>query len=496
MKSVKNLLVPFIILIALIICVIVYFIVENVTKTDSEETFSGLIDVVYINSNDIDSVSVYNRDTGHTSLVKCSLDSSGIVNYEYQGEDANPSEYYSQLGLSNYVDLLSTFSCNSKVSSSGNFAEYGLDHPKYTIIIKALNGTDTTVFLGNKSPDGAYCYMYVSGSQDIYTVSANKLEQADKTGIDFLDTQVLQISYNDLKTVHFDRKSDALSLDANVVITDSGIADFVFYKPYNHGSSPYFGNMIDRMTNLEIAKYVEIESQELVKYGLDDPEFHFVLTLNSGEFKEIYLSKKVNGYFYGYLTGMDKYFMISELQMEGLEMPETVLIDPYISYCYVKDISSITCKYGDRSFKLSLDVAEGRPITAEEARVELDGRNAKISDSDGRSYASILFESIACIKIGGTDGSAVPDTSAGAVFSLSFVDKSYNTTLYEFYTRDGDSFYVFKNGEYMSFYVYSRELFNDGGRDTYSYGCWTAYELLSRAISENVNGIYDMPAEG
>ncbi|WP_034442623.1 DUF4340 domain-containing protein [Butyrivibrio sp. AE2032] len=496
MKSVKNLLVPFIILIALIISVIVYFVVENATATDPEETFSGLIDVVYINSNDIDSVSVYNRDTGHTSIVKCTMDSSGIVNYEYQGEDANPSEYYSQIGLSDYVDLLSTFSCNSKVSAVGNYAEYGLDHPKYTVTIKALNGTVTTVFLGNKTPDGIYCYMYVSGSQDIYTVAVSKLEMADKTAISFLDTQVLQIDYYDLKTVHFDRKSDGLSLDANVVMTDSGIADFKFYKPYSHGSSPYFGNMIDKLSNLEISKYIEIDSQELLKYGLDDPEFHFIFTLNSGEQKELYFSKKVNGFFYGFLSGMDNYFMISELQLEGMEMPETVLIDPYIAYCYVKDISSITCKYGDRSFKLSLDVAEGRPITAEEARVELDGRNAKISDSDGRSYASILFESIACIKIGGADGSAVPDTSAGAVFSLSFVDKSYNTTLYDFYTRDDDSFYVFKNGEYMSFYVYSRELFNDGGRDTYSYGCWTAYELLSRAISDNINGIYDMPAEG
>ena len=81
------------------------------------------------------------------------------------------------------------------------------------------------------------------------------------------------------------------------------------------------------------------------------------------------------------------------------------------------------------------------------------------------------------------------------MISFSFVDKTYNTTLYEFYTRDSDSYYVYKNGEYMSFYVYSRELFNNGGSDTYSYGCWSAYELLSEAISGNINGIYDIPVE-
>ena len=76
-----------------------------------------------------------------------------------------------------------------------------------------------------------------------------------------------------------------------------------------------------------------------------------------------------------------------------------------------------------------------------------------------------------------------------------FNGKDYVTTTYEFYTRDSDSFYVFKNGEYMSFYVYSSEIFNDGGYDTYNYGFWKAYELLDEAISGNISGVYDMPSE-
>ena len=62
-------------------------------------------------------------------------------------------------------------------------------------------------------------------------------------------------------------------------------------------------------------------------------------------------------------------------------------------------------------------------------------------------------------------------------------------------TYNGHTYYVFKDGEYMNFYVYSREIFNDGGADTYSYGFWKAYELLSDAITGNNNGIYDIPGE-
>ena len=129
---------------------------------------------------------------------------------------------------------------------------------------------------------------------------------------------------------------------------------------------------------------------------------------------------------------------------------------------------------------------------APESTVKLDGRNAKIEDSFGRSYCSLLFESIACIKIGGVEMDAKINKEAGPELTLSFIDRNYVTTVYEFYTRDSDSYYVVKNGEYMDFYVYSREIFNNGGTDTYNYGYWKAFELLNDAISGNSNGIYDI----
>ena len=495
MKSAKNLLVPFIIFIALVLCVIVYFVVEMVKKNEPEQTSAGLINVVYVNPGDISSLTVYNRDTGVNSVVNCSLMSNGSMNFDYKGDDAEEGEKYSQAGLYTYVETLSSFSCNTKINSPGDLSEYGLYNPRFTINIYSVSGTVTTVYIGDNTPDGAYCYMYVSGSGDIYTVTVTKIIQAEKNALDFLDSTVLSIKYSELATVHFDRASDKLSVDANVRLTDSGIADFEFFKPYTHAASPYFGNLIDLLVELEISEYVDIKDSELARYGLKDPAFHFVFTMKNGDFIEMFFSNKTEGYYYGYMTGLDKYFKVYERQVEGIELQETVLIDPYVCYCYAKNLSSITGTYGDKTFKFGLSVADGDSITSEESTVTLDGRNAKINDPDGRSFCSVLFESIACIKIGGIENDAVPDISSGPVLSFNFNDKTYNSTLYEFYKRDSDSYYVFKNGEYTHFYVYSRELFYDGGFDTYSYGCWSAYELLNEAISGNINGVYTMPTE-
>ena len=79
--------------------------------------------------------------------------------------------------------------------------------------------------------------------------------------------------------------------------------------------------------------------------------------------------------------------------------------------------------------------------------------------------------------------------------TLKYVTKHYETINLSFIQRDTDSYYVMVNDEYSSFYIYSRELFKDGGTDTYSYGAWAAYELAQEAIDNAINGMYDIPVD-
>lgn len=496
MKSVKNLLVPFIIMIMLVIGVIVYYAVERFrNKEPSETSSSGAVDVVYYNSTDVSSLSVFSRDTGNTTSVICRNDGNNGMIYEYSGDDADQGTVYSQYKLYDFVGNLTSFQSNSLISKKGNYADFGLDRPCFTITINTVNGTETKVYLGNKSPDGKYCYMFVEGAPDIYLVSSEKLDVASKTAVSFIDTIVLNLEYSDLKSVHFDRKTDGLSLDADVSVSDEGDVVFDIVKPYKHPASSYFTGMISRIISLNITDYVETDGFDPAKYGLDDPAYHFILNLNDGGKKELFFSKLINGVYYGYISGNDNYFMLNEYQLENLDMQETILIDPYVFSYQVTDISSITGTYNGTTFKFVLDVPEGKTLMSKESKVELDGRNAQITDLSGRAYCSVLYESISCINIGGIDTEAVTAAGQSPVLTLTFIGKKYNTIEYSFYRRDDDSFYVFKDGEYLNFYVYSREIFNDGGQDTYNYGYWKAYELLNDAISGNNGGVYVIPDE-
>ena len=491
MKSVKNLIVPFVILVALSLFAAVYFIADGIAKKKANENVDGLITVLECDAKDVTKITVFNTQTGYTSAVKCSADGEGNVTCEFAGDDFSTSEKYSQSKLLSFVNAMTRIYSSNKISAEGRMADYGLDNPKFNIIIDTVSGT-TKLMLGNQSPDGQYCYLCTEGSSDVYTVDVSKELYAELKGIDFLESVVVDIDYNNVKTVHFDRKTDGLSLDATVTVGSNGMAVFNLYAPYVHGTSGYFGNLFDTLSNLLIDEFVAIDASELNQYGLDVPTYHFVFNMNDGSKTEYFFSKATSGYYYGYIGGSNKYFKLSEYILTGVDIAETVLIDPYICYCYAKDYTTIIGTYKEKTFKFELDVSAGDSIVSEESTVSLDGRNAKISDSAGRSYCSLLFESIACIKIGGIEIAEKTKPASAAELTLTFIDKNYVTTVYEFYPKGTDSYYVFKNGEYMNFYVYATEIFNDGGSDTYSYGYWKAYELLNQAITDNMNGIYDL----
>ncbi len=496
MKTVKNLIVPAIVLFAMIVFAVIYFSVESFRNKNANNSPADTeVEVLNLSAADISSVSVYNKAKNSETVVSCASGSTGEIIYELKGSDVDAGETYSQEKLADYVGGLIYYVSSVTASTTADYSEYGLDDPCYKITISKRDGNTTTVCLGNISPDGMYCYMCFQGASEIYCVNSMKLSLAEKTFIDFLEAFALNIDYSDVKSVHFDRKTDGLALDAYVKKNGSGIADFEIYSPVKHNASGYFGNMIDSVATLTISEFVSNNLADLSKYGLDKPVYSFSFTHVDGSKDEVYFSKVVDDYCYGYIKNVNRIFSLYESQIEGINLQDTVLIDPYICYCYAKNISSITGVYGSKSFKFEIQVSDSDSIISDNSVVTLDGRNAKISDSSGRSYCSLLFESIACIKIGGIEIADKAKPSSAAELSLTFIDKSYSTTVYEFYRRDLDTYYVFKDGEYMNFYVYATEIFNDGGTDTYSYGYWRAYELLNLAISENMNGIYDLQSD-
>ena len=193
---------------------------------------------------------------------------------------------------------------------------------------------------------------------------------------------------------------------------------------------------------------------------------------------------------YGRCSLCDHEFSVNYSSIQNLDTSLKDLMSYYVAYFAAYEVSSISCSCEDRSFRM--DIETDGAITDEEATATVDGRNCRVTTSNGRSYTAILFESVVCMEIGGFEPEAEPELT-DPYMNIRIVTRSHDTINIDLIPRGTDSYYVFINDDYAGYYVYSTELFADGGTDTYSYGIWGAYDLLNNAIMNSVNGIYDIP---
>lgn len=492
MRSFKSLIVPLIIMVVLVVGVIVYFAVSSSSKEPIQSQSVELFSAGYA---DLDSISVKSKDPASPLISVLVKTSDGVaVDFEYNGEDKDPKASYSSYKMSSFVSALMYYYADL-ISDNVVLSEYGLQDPEYKIILTKKNGETSVVNMGDLTTDGSNVYVSLEGTTGVYTVPAIKKEYAAYKGNDFLESQILDLDYSLMESVSFTRKTDGLELKADVKASESSDApQFRITSPIEKDSSSNFATLMDYVAKLRIMSYVDIPAEELGNYGLADPAFVFTFANKDGSTKKISLSMNMAGYYYGFIDSNKEYFKLSGNEIGLLDAPVLSYMQSYVKYFRASDISVVKGEYKDESFEFSLDVKEDEAISDKTATALLNGRNAQVTNNEGRSYCAMFFESLVCMDIGGLELDAKPVLN-DPVCNLTFITSNYQTYLVEFVKRNNDSYYVFINGEYSGYYVYDKVLFNNGGTDTYSYGVWEAYKLLNTAISENRSGVYNIPVD-
>ena len=493
MKSAKNLLIPFIVMVLLVIGVVVFYFVDRGMKDRPVSTEVNIVDLLYISPMDVASVKVLQKEGNNEVRVDKSQTADGTEVYDYKGSDKG-SETYSQSEMKAYVSSLNSFVGCSLVSENANLADYGLDSPEFTVTITKTDGSQKVVFIGKLSPDGTGCYVCAQGSTAVYMAGSDKHYIASKNGNDFIDDRLIEIGLKDLETVSFSRKKDSVSLYGKCSYDDSNDSFAIYFnKPFTIDSSVYFNKLIENLCSLSAVDYENATNENLAKFGLAIPEVSVTLGAKNGKTYSLTFSTAKEGFYYGRLNGMGKIFKVEASRYELLETPLLKLINDYVFHDSCDKIDSVEVTGKDRQFVLKLDVAKDAVISDSKSTVSLDGRNAKVTNGSGRSYAAMLYEAIFGIGIGGVEENAVIPENASADTSIKVFDRNHSAVVYAFYRRNDDSFYVTKDGKYTGFYVFKRELYNDGGQDTYVYGIWPAYEILTKAITNAMNGVYEIP---
>ncbi len=480
MKSLKNLLIPLVILLALIIVVVIVVLVKP--KNKEEEVVQDYQLVLY-KPEEVSKVQIERK--GKEDLVLSNNSNKWTI------EGSDPSMNYSDDAINLFLSMVLDFKATSKLNvDSPKLEDYGLaDNYLYKINITANDGSVRVITLGNDAYEASNCYVTVDNMDGIYMITTLKKSICDYEYINFYSSVNLDIDYSKVEKIVLDRKSDDYPFTIIPEKTDSGYG-FSIVDPVVVDSGDNLNLLLTGIKDLEIASFVDLDDEKKQEVGLNDPSYHLTFVMKDGSSKEIYLSDLKDEVFYGYGSVCDDYFMVSSQQIVNLTYPVKDLIGNYAYTTNVSTVKKITGSYGDVDF--SLDITAEDSISSDDATVYLDGRDAKIFSSSGRCYAAVFFESLALLKIGDIEPDAVPQGEP--VMTIKYFNKDFTNDVLTFIQRDESSYYVMKNDEYTGFFVYANELFKDGGTDTYSYGIMGAYDLLTTAINDNLNGIYDIPA--
>jgi len=264
-----------------------------------------------------------------------------------------------------------------------------------------------------------------------------------------------------------------------------------FVSPFSTNASPTFGNLIDSVLSLSVTSFVEMNPQDISKYGLDDPAYIFNVMLNSGEQIQIILSRDMGGVYYGASTSSPAVFTLAASVITSLQAPLLELINPYLSYNYLFSVKHIDATFPEGSFFMDMDVKSGENASDTDSKVSLNGQSAKVtgdSTSNNRSYFSLLFESVACMNISEFDFASTPINTKDISLIITLTDSRQITI--DLAVRDENTYYAFIDGEYQGFIVDKGELYRDNGTELTDYGVWPAYQLLTKAISEAIGGVY------
>ena len=483
MSSYKKLYLPFAIMVFLLVSLVVWLVVR---KDDEPVVPEQTVTFLDIGSDNVASVQVTSAD-GSTLVVNAVSDADPDIRWSLLGfEDSD----LDQDKLNDFVYHLSTLDSISVISDPASDAEYGFDTPDFTLTVTDKEGIASTVLIGDKTRDLNGCYVRLQGEQTVYTIPAFKWDCCSYTYLDFLVSRIMNISYSDVSSVSFERSGDGSYASADCYIGQNGGPDFVFTDPYDIKASVYFEDLIDSLIEMDAVTYFDIAEGEEADYGLDEPAYRFVFHMKHSDDVVIELSAVNDGLLYGSCSLCDHEFSVYYSSIHNLDTSLKDLMSYYVAYYAAYEVSSINCTCADRSFRMEIET-DGA-ITDEDATVTVDGRNCNVNTSEGRSYTAILFESIVCMEIGGFEPEADPELT-DPYMNVRIVTRSHDTVNIDFIPRGTDSYYVFINDDYAGYYLYSTELFADGGDNTYAYGVWSAYDLLNNAIMNSINGIYDIP---
>jgi len=308
---------------------------------------------------EIESITVNNEDGGFV------FENTGNGQFCIRGYDAvtyNEDLFAVLLNITNYT--LAKTKVGSGLSDE-KLAEYGLDEPCATWTVKAYDGTENTVLVGDKLLTGGGYYCQLEGRKSAYVLDI-KVEDTVLVPIEEYVTPVLAagISQDDYYlTEDFTVYKDGEMLfslrlvDPEDQINKEALSEVIMDYPTEYYPNSYYYNLILSYSTLMADGCEKLGAGEadIEACGLKDPAHKITFVYHDKTFELSFSALQEDGFYYSMSNFMPG--VIGRCSAENFEYLEYDLIDwidHYVFQRYITDIRRMSVKSDKVNVKYDL----------------------------------------------------------------------------------------------------------------------------------------------
>ncbi len=497
MKDVKKLFLPLIVLGLLILALVVYLVVDGIKKKSVEENYGAKSYSVFETAN-IQKMEILSSK-GETTVFEFD-GNDGVTACSHNGSSVE----LNQLDQNAVYDYLGQFAQVSVVrqAASGQIdtSLYGLDKDSYTVTLTQKDGKTNVLHFGKPVEDESGIFFRLDDEDKVSIVKYYYYQKLSSEFENLLDVRVISLERLMVSNITLTRASRNDKIVVAVVEEkNTSVISTITYKvvePVETTPKTELISLMDKILDFRVTQYLNIPKEEYASYGLDNPAYTFTVKKTSGETIDIYLSREINGMYYGYSSNSTSTFKVLSSYLTGLELPINELFETYIKRGYLDTISSVTVVLEGKKFEMEIQLDKTtKDIMNVNSMLSVNKRDARVVSSDGQvCYGLMLFDSICNMRYSDYDKQATPELK-DPVLSMQFYTVNRSTYTVKLVQRDEQTYYCFINDEYSGFIADRSVIYKDNGRYLTGFGVKDAYNLCNEAIdNQDLYGVYDRPS--
>lgn len=355
---------------ALILLLLVYVVSNNKANIDGEKVETTVTQDKIITNypiNDIQSISFISKAEEDTYVRDG--DSFSLAD-----DDININ--------SEYIKTVCAFLANFTISDSvtDDDTKFGISVDSDKLIVTIKNKPDMEVIFGNDSPDGKYSYVHVKDGtndgifmvekvvSDVLRLSLNNTVDKSFAQIDFLTLNKIEIDEKDYQNLLLQKPKESIDMAENM----HGISMLQMVSPYK-GKNVYSQSMVETIfttiTTMKLNDLIEADSDDLGKYGIEQPFLNISIISDSGELN-LEIGDKVpdkqgaETQYYCIKSGENDVFTILESDIAPFISVDCFkFMDKFVNLVPIDDLENLNIKTGDSSYDISKNIINGKNVS-------------------------------------------------------------------------------------------------------------------------------------